>query len=251
MIRELCLCAMAIGLMVTASCRVAETGEDQPNVCSGDVVTVKSQPHRVVDAEVRLLPPLSRVGRRPYFRSLADDWQALAGQGRLFGSLIRPHLDLHDEEDGAAFQGMNDRLWQLNVSPGMSWPTKLGLFGLSAAADTLSAHRGQDLEFSYTFLFGLSGVDLIPSAGMRWRSQNLVDYYYGGQPGEARAGRVGYEGERALDPFVRLALRRRLTQQWSLLAAAQYEWLDDTSAESPITDANHDASVIVGMVYSW
>jgi hypothetical protein len=35
------------------------------------------------------------------------------------------------------------------------------------------------------------------------------------------------------------------------LAAAQYEWLDNQPAGSPIADANHDALSMVGMLYEW
>jgi len=117
--------------------------------------------------------------------------------------------------------------------------------------DAIPSREGQELEFSYTILFSLHGFDFIPSAGMRWKSQDLVDYYYGVRPREAQAGRPAYEGENSLDPFVRLAVRRKLTERWSLLAAAQYEWLDDEIRSSPIVDADYDASFMIGMLYSW
>ena len=86
---------------------------------------------------------------------------------------------------------------------------------------------------------------------MRCKNQDLVNYYYGVRPSGGRAGRPAYEGESGFDPFVRLALRHQLTEGWSLLAAAQYEWLDSQPADSPFLDANHDASFIVGMLYEW
>jgi outer membrane scaffolding protein for murein synthesis (MipA/OmpV family) len=58
-------------------------------------------------------------------------------------------------------------------------------------------------------------------------------------------------GEGAFDPFVRLAVRRQLTERWSPLAAVQYEWLDDPITDSPVVDTNHDASFMVSMLYQW
>lgn len=140
-------------------------------------------------------------------------------------------------------------LWP--ADPDISWPTQFGLFGLAAVADTPGNHKGQGLEFSYRVLFELGGFAFIPSAGMRWKSQDLIDYYYGVRPRETGVGRPAYEGENSLDPFVRLAMRRRLTDRWSLLAVAQYEWLDDQIRSSPIVDADYDASFMLGMLYSW
>jgi outer membrane scaffolding protein for murein synthesis (MipA/OmpV family) len=48
-----------------------------------------------------------------------------------------------------------------------------------------------------------------------------------------------------------LAMRRRLSEGWSLMAAVQYEWLDREITDSPIVDSNYQASFIAGVLYSW
>jgi len=130
---------------------------------------------------------------------------------------------------------------------GTFWGTSFGLLGLSVVTDALGRHRGHELEFSYTRPFSLVDFDFFPSMGMRWRSQDLVDYCYGVRPDE----RPGYAGSSSLDAFVRLSVRRMITSRWSLQASVQYEWLDGSIADSPIMDANHEASLLIGMCYSW
>ena len=143
---------------------------------------------------------------------------------------------------------MQDPIGSIDAGLGASWMTGFGLFGLSAVHDALGVHNVRGLEFSYTYPFRLGGFVFLPSAGMRWESHSLVDYYYSGQPSEAGAD---HEDSTALDPFVRLAVRRRITPRWSLLAGVQYEWLDESTTDSPVVDADHDATLAVGMSYSW
>jgi outer membrane protein len=145
---------------------------------------------------------------------------------------------------------MQDHIWSLDAGLGASWLTDFGFFGLSVARDVLGGHDARGLELSYTYPFRLGGFVFLPSAGMRWKSHNLVDYY-GGQLGQAGVDRPAREDSTALDPFVRLGVRRRIAPRWSLLASIQYEWLDESITDSPVGDVDHDASFAMGMSYSW
>ncbi|MEN6336557.1 MAG: MipA/OmpV family protein, partial [Phycisphaerales bacterium] len=84
---------------------------------------------------------------------------------------------------------------------------------------------------------------------------NLVDYYYGVENDEIRfdqaISRASYEGDDAVDPYLRLAIRRKLTERWSLLGAAQYEWFDDEIKDSPIVEDGYETSFLLGIMYSW
>ncbi len=252
MVRRLCVCAVAAGLVAVASCRVAETDkrEDTPNVCSG-VATTRSRSYASADAKAYPTPLFAREGKRLHRRHWVASYWLPAGRSGSLGPVTQSLSGSRDDEDSVAFHGVNDRLWSLAAGPGISWPTRIGLFGLSGVAGTLGSHRGQELEFSYRVLFNLGGFDLIPSAGMRWKSQDFVDYSYSMRSSETWAGRPAYEGENTFDPFVRLAVRCKLTEGWSLLATAQYEWLDGEIRNSPVADADYDASLLVSMLYLW
>jgi len=210
-----------------------------------------SEPYAEADTTISPVPLSLYDGNGLYGQDLAVGHRLLLGQGWSIGPVVQPRFDGFDEGDSPSLDGMDDRDWSVDAGISVSWLTKIGLFGLSGVTDMLGKHKGQELEFSYTAPFNWGGFDFIPSAGMRWKSQDLVNYYYGVRPHEARAGRSAYEGEPALDPFVRLALRRRLTRRWSLLATAQYEWLDDEIRNSRIVDADYDASFMLGMLYRW
>jgi outer membrane protein len=251
---RLCAYAAVVGLLGTAWCRGAHGNlEDanEPTVYLGASAIVSSKPYEGVDMRVYPIPTFAYEGRRLYMRGVVGGYRLWAGKGWSIGPILQPRFDGFDADDSRTLRGMDDRRWSVDAGIGLSWLTDFGLFGLSYVTDILGRHKGQEMEFSYTALFRFGGFDFIPSAGMRWKSENLVDYYYGVRPGEALPGRPAYEGEEALDPFVRLAVRRRLTQRWSLLAAVQYEWLNSEITDSPIVDSDYQASFIAGVLYAW
>lgn len=254
MIARICICATAVVLAATAWCRGAEPGgedRDEPTMYLGAGALVTTKPYVGVDPRIYPVPLFAYEGKRLYLRGVVGGYRLLMDGGWSIGPVVQPRFEGYDQDDSSALDGMRDRDWSVDAGLGVSWLTKVGLFDLSGVTDILDRHRGQEVELTYTIMFQYAGFDLIPSAGMRWKSGNLVDYYYGVRPSEARPGRPAFEGDAALDPFLRLAVRRKLSERWSLLAAAQYEWLDEEITDSPIVDAGYDASFIIGMLYSW
>jgi outer membrane protein len=171
--------------------------------------------------------------------------------GWSIGPIVQPRFDGYEEDDSPALEGMDDRDWSVDAGVGGSWLTGIGLFALSYVTDILSRHNGQELQFSYTIMFPLVGCDIIPSAGVRHKSGNLADYYYGVESDEIARDRLPFQCDDATDPFLRLAVRRKLGARWSVLVAAQYEWLADEVTDSPIVDDDYQASFLAGLLYSW
>jgi len=171
------------------------------------------------------------------------------------GPLILPRLSGYDEDDSSLLDGMDDRDWSIDGGIGINWFTGVGLFALTCVTDLFGRHDGQELDFSYTILFERAGFTFIPSAGVRYKSDNLVDYYYGVESDESRFDtritRPAYEGNDAVDPYLRLVVRRKITERWSLLGALQYEWLDSEISDSPIVDDSYETSCMLGVLYSW
>jgi outer membrane protein len=244
--------------MIAACCGGAETQEkatDRPSVYVGGGAIINSKPYVGADARVYPMPLFAYEGKRLYFRGITGGYWLYTWNGVSVGPILQPRFDGFEEDDSSALRGMDDRDWSVDGGLGLSWLTDIGLFGLSFVTDLLGRHDGQELEFSYTMLFEWGGFDFIPSTGVRWKSENLVDYYYGVRPDEARfdpaPARLAYDADNAVDPYIRLAVRRKLVPRWSLLMAAQYEWLGSEITDSPIVDKDYDASFLLGLLYTW
>ncbi len=228
---------------------------DGPSMYVGGGAVLSSQPYVGADTRVYPVPMFAYEGKRLYFRGIMGGYWLYTFDGVSVGPVLRPRFDGYEEDDSSFLEGMDDREWSMDGGIGINWLTDIGLFGAAFTTDLFGRHDGQELDFSYTILFQWAGFDFIPSLGVKWKSDNLVDYYYGVRDNEARfdpgALRAPYEGNDAVDPYVRLAVRRKLNPRWSLLGAVQYEWLDDEITESPIVDEGYEASVLLGILYTW
>lgn len=90
---------------------------------------------------------------------------------------------------------------------------------------------------------------LIPSVGVTYQDAQLVDYFYGVQAHEVRAGRPQYTGQASLNYNVTLNASAKITSSIELLGQLRYERLGDGITDSPIVDEDAILSVTLGAVY--
>jgi len=212
---------------------------------------VQTEPYAGVHARVYPAPVVAYEGKRLYVRSAIVGYRLIAEDSVLIGPMVQPRVEGYSDDDSSFLEGMHDRRWSVDGGVNVEAITRVGLLGVSAVTDLLGRSRGQEVEFRYLIMFPLLGFHLIPSGGVRWKSEELVDYYYGIRPDEARPDRPAYDGEQAFDPFLRLVVRHNLTKHWSLFSDAQYEWLAGEITDSPIVSEDFQLGVTVGALYAW
>ncbi len=211
----------------------------------------KTQPYAGVDTKLYPAPVVAYEGEHLYVRSAIVGYRIISAHGLMIGPLVQPRVEGFKEDDSPFLRGMRDRNWSVDGGVNIETVTPIGLLGVSVVSDLLGRSRGQEVEFRYLIMLPVHGFHLIPSGGVRWKSDNLVDYYYGVKPNEARPGRPAYEGEQAFDPFLRLVVRRKLTKHWSVFTDARYEWLASEITNSPIVSKDYEASLTAGVLYAW
>jgi outer membrane protein len=212
---------------------------------------VQTEPYAGVPARVYPAPVVSYEGERLYVRSAIVGYRIISDNGVMIGPLVQPRIEGFKEDDSPFLSGMQDRNWSVDGGVNIEAVTPVGLLGVSIVSDLLGRNRGQEVEFRYLVMFPALGFQLIPSGGVRWKSDSLVDYYYGVRPNEARPDRPAYQGEQAFDPFLRLVVRHNLTKHWSLFTDAQYEWLASEITNSPIVSKDYQLGVTTGVLYAW
>ena len=138
------------------------------------------------------------------------------------------------------------RARSLTYLAGPEWTFKVARF--SAQLDLLHDITGHDHG---TEVRGAVGAPLLQgrygtlsgSAGFTWKNSAIVNYYYGA-PGY-------YEGDAALDPFVKLAYGLPLSRKWKLSALVQTERLANSIADSPLIAHRYVETVFAGATYTW
>lgn len=257
-VRGLQMGVLAVSMLLPGLGRAAEEGvesaevePERARIYVGGGAVVSSKPYIGVDAKVYPIPVFGYEGDRLYLRGITGGYRLAKSERFSFGPILRPRFEGYEEDDSPALDGMGDRRPTLDAGLEVSYRADWGLLSAAAVTDVLGEYDGQELEFAYTARFEWAGFTFIPSAALRWRSSDLVGYYYGVEPHEARPGRPAYNPNDATNPVIRLAVARELSERWGTLVGVQHEWLDREIRNSPIVDDHASLSLLVSLAYSF
>lgn len=165
---------------------------------------------------------------------------ALEGQARFDG---------FDPKDNSALAGMQKRNPALDAGFSLATSGRWGAAQLRFLGDVTGTHQGYEIAASYQVPYQSGRWTVVPSIELKWRSADLVDYYYGVRVSEANATRPAYAAGRATNISAGLTAAYKLTQRWQILAGAEYLRLDDSIKSSPIIEKNHEASIFSALIY--
>ena len=126
---------------------------------------------------------------------------------------------------------------------GPEWTFKYGpvIGQVNALYEVTGRHEGYEVRAALAAPIIQSRNSLVLSTGVTWKSDPLVNYYYGVE--------LFYEPGSALNPFVKLAYTRPLSSRWTLGASVHYEVLDNAVADSPIINEGQVMTVFAGLMY--
>lgn len=150
----------------------------------------------------------------------------------------------YEDDDSKVLKGMKDRDSSINLGLRASYSTDYGLLSLHALTDVLGNHKGQEIELRFGEPFytehwsGQRELTLGAFAGVRWQSDDLIDYYYGVKDSETTASRKAFKGESAITSFVGMELKFGFSEHLSLEGAVSYEHLPDKITDSSIASSN-------------
>lgn len=144
-----------------------------------------------------------------------------------------------DDRYSSMLAGLNYRL----LSP-------YGILQATVSADILSYSNGFIAQASYSYPITLGFVTLMPSVGIKWTSCEYNDYYYGIDSDESRAsGLSEYKPGSALSPNAGITARVGLSENWSVFANGNLEFLNQEIYDSPMVENATKLSVGAGLLY--
>ena len=160
-----------------------------------------------------------------------------------------------DKDDITELNGLHNRDDSLDFGLRTGYKTAYGVLSLDATTDISDTHKGHeaDLRFGPDFYsespsgnrsFGLGLV-----AGVKWQSDEVVDYYYGVKSSEATASRTAYKGKAAVTPYIGLDGKANITKKITLTGSVLYMDQPDEITGSPLVDDGHDVVVNAGLTY--
>jgi len=176
-------------------------------------------------------------------------YQLSSSENYKFGLTGSYRLDGYEADDSPYLTGMDDRDGTLDVGFEYSYNTGFGSVGMEVVADTLGNHEGYQADFNFSYPIGFDNGELSPYIGAQYRSDDLVNYYYGVKETEVTAFRPFYEAESAVNLVTGIRSSWFSGPHHRFVAMLEYASYDDSIKDSPIVDADNGYSVILGYAY--
>ncbi|MBF0385075.1 MAG: MipA/OmpV family protein [Candidatus Omnitrophica bacterium] len=245
----------ALALTALLFCATVSFGEEEskkkPDNYIGAGVLMRECPY--VDCESKSLPV-------PLFYWHKDNWfiEGTKGGYTIFKkgnfkakAILAPRLMGYDDDDAAILNGAEDRDMSLDAGIELKLlvPELSGIeLNAGFVNDVLNIHKGNEAKASVAKEFKGKIFLFKPSAGVKWQSANLVDYYYGVRATETTASRPEYNAKTSSNHFANLDFYLGLPKDFLLVTSVGFEHLGDAIERSPITDDNGIFSCILGVV---
>ena len=158
--------------------------------------------------------------------------------------------------DSPKLAGMAERKNSWDLGGRVAAKTGLGTFSMAATGDVSGKHKGQEVDLKFSqdlFRKGPKGnprsVSLDLQAGVKWQSDEVIDYYYGVKSNESTTSRASFNGKDAITPYLGLTARTNITEHVTFDVGAVYKHYPDEITKSPIVDKDHDIELVAGLTY--
>lgn len=93
-------------------------------------------------------------------------------------------------------------------------------------------------------------IKVAPTAGLRFKSKKMVDYYYGVKGSEATSSRKAYKGKSAITPFLGIEAQANMTKHFTLHGGLGVMKQGSAIRNSPLTsDKKYQGVASIGVTY--
>jgi outer membrane protein len=176
-------------------------------------------------------------------------YQLYGNDNYTFGLTGNYRLDGYEAEDSPYLMGMDDRDGTLDIGVEYSYDTGFGKIGIEVVADALGEHEGYQADISFSYPINFDNGQLSPYIGAEYRSDDLVNYYYGVKSTEATQIRQFYQADSAVNLVMGIRSTWFSGPHHRFVAMLQFKAFDDSIKDSPIIDADHAYNMIFGYAY--
>lgn len=239
---------------------LADARDDRWSV--GVAVAVRDSPYVGEGTRVRPLPLVTYDGDRFFWRGISGGVHLVQSKAFSLDAVLAGRFDGFDIRDlsraGLARNGLDaatleDRDDALDAGLAASWRGSAGELKVSALADVTNASGGYELAVDYAYALQWGHTTVVPGAGVRWMSSDLVNYYYGTLDEEVRRGAPRYQPGSAVVPQVSIGFSRPVGEKWRVLGGVDYRFLPSELTHSPLLepDTNGSAGVRLGISRSF
>jgi outer membrane protein len=212
-------------------------------------------PYRGVSSNPNTIPAfVSYRGRFAYIRGLEagiNAWGTGGSWGGVQASvLIKGRLAGYSSSDSRYLNGMESRDWTLDGGLAFSGRFNGHQFAIKGVHDLLNKHQGYEFSSNYSYGFRVTEkLSLSPGVALSWQSSELLDYYFGVTPQEARSDRPAYQVDSGWEPSITLNTLYSFNRKTSVMIAAKTSRLPDSVTDSPLVNREWVTGVFAALMY--
>ena len=242
---------ITLGFLIGAQQAYATDKDDEPELSWGVGLGIISEDEGYTElgSDSMAIPILIINYGNFYLLGPKFGYQLYGNDNYTFGLTGNYRLDGYEADDSPYLMGMDDRDGTLDVGVEYSYDTGFGKIGLGVVADTLGTHEGYQADISYSYPINFDNGQLSPYIGAQYRSDDLVNYYYGVKSTEVTQTRQFYQADSAVNLVMGIKSTWFSGPHHRFVAMLDFTVFDDSIKDSPIIDANHASNMIFGYAY--
>ncbi|MEC4727288.1 MipA/OmpV family protein [Shewanella sp. D64] len=127
--------------------------------------------------------------------------------------------------------------------------TRAGIINFSLAHDMLNVHQGTEAQLKWIYNLPIQDWNFEFALKLDWKSEEIVDYYYGVRESESPYWNQEFKARSALNTGIELTSSYVITQHWDLLFLARYTHIADAIADSPLLNEEYTSTFYIGSSY--
>ncbi|KAF1018364.1 MAG: MltA-interacting protein [Paracidovorax wautersii] len=206
--------------------------------------------YRDFDNKVRPLPMVSYENKWISASVPTLDLKLPSGSDALsFRLRARYAGDGYKASDSPYLDGMDKRKSSVWVGGAVLWKTDVVNLSAELLADAMRESKGTRAKLQAERRFAFGAIGLTPRLATEWVDSKYVDYYYGVQASEVRAGRSRYEGDSTVNVQAGLRVDYTLARQHTFFVDFNATRLGSAIKDSPLIDKSTQTGVGVGYLY--
>jgi len=124
-------------------------------------------------------------------------------------------------------------------------------FELATLQDITDVHNGHEIQFNAYRAMPLYQGMLALEAGINYKNDELIEYYYRVRKGEAISRLPQYDLQSSVNYHLKVNYEYPLSDDWSVDVKIKHTWLDSRLADSPMIDQSGYFSGFAGIKYTF
>jgi len=141
------------------------------------------------------------------------------------------------------------REWAADGGARLHLFTDWGIWQLHGVTDVTNTHNGYQLNLNYQQQFITHNWSHVLTLGGSYKSENLVDYYYGVDSQDQVDPRLHYQGKGSINPYARWFVDKEIDKNWHFISWFGVQHLGEGISNSPLVTKSTSINTFIGFSY--